>query len=437
MPLTGLTQAGAAAGLRAVARLRQRLHRHALTLPVGYFDGISSGTLVSRCIADTDQVRTLFGPGVLQLVSGGLTAALAFAVLTWIDWRLTLLVVVLLGLGTAGLMRGFGRLYPAFRSVGELQAALAGRLTEAFGCIRTVKTAGAERRETLALARQSHCLLRASVAAHRHVAWLGAAITFTSSGVSLALVVLGGQAVASGAMTLGDLVLCVFLVGLLSTPLVQVAAVSGEMGRAIAALARVREVLERPTERTSDRGRIPVRGVVGTVVFDRVSYRYGSGPVVLSDVSFVATMGSTTALVGPNGAGKSTVMSLLLGFDAPAAGHVLIDGRSLSVLRVADYRRHVGVVLQRDGIVDGTIGENIRYARPGATMSEFRWAVRTGAEFRGGCPRDTTRGWESGGSSFPVGSGSGSRSRGRSWLTPGSCYWTRPPRISTPRASGC
>jgi subfamily B ATP-binding cassette protein MsbA len=176
-------------------------------------------------------------------------------------------------------------------------------------------------------------------------------------------------------LTLGDLVLFVFLVGLVNAPLVEAAAMGADMGRAVTALGRVREVLSCPTERSADRLKAPVRAVVGTVTCDRVSYRYGLGPLVLRDVSFVAPAGSLTALVGPNGAGKSTLVGLLLGFDDPSDGRVLVDGRPLSMMRVGDYRRHLGAVLQRDQLLDGTIAENIRYGRPGASDPDFHRAA--------------------------------------------------------------
>jgi ABC-type bacteriocin/lantibiotic exporter with double-glycine peptidase domain len=268
----GVTQAGALAGQRAVARLRQRLYRHALRLPVSYFDRTPTGTLVSRVMGDAECVRTLFASGLLDLMSGALTAALAFGLLLWLDWRLTALVAVALVLGAAGLTRGFGSLHPAFRTVSDLQATLAGRLTEVLGGIRVVKTCAAERREGHTFARDNHRLLRASIGAHRHVAALAAAIALASGGVSLGLLVLGGQSVARGALTLGELALFVFLVGLLSNPLIQVAAVGTELGRAFAAVARIRDVLRLPTEARQTRGGLPVPRVVGAVTCKDVTY---------------------------------------------------------------------------------------------------------------------------------------------------------------------
>jgi ABC-type bacteriocin/lantibiotic exporter with double-glycine peptidase domain len=326
----GSAQAGALAGQRVVARLRQRLQRHILRLPVGLFDATPTGTLVSRVMTDTEHVHNLLGAGMLQLVSGGLTAVLALGVLCYLNWQLTAVVGIALVVVTIGLTRGFDWMHPAFRDVSELQAALAGRLTETFGGILVVKTYAAERREAHRFARGTHRLLRTVLRANAGASALIAAIALATSGVGLVLLVLGGQAVAAGAMTLGDLAMFVFLVGLLSTPLIQVAAIGSELGRALAALTRIREVLALPTEEARDRGKRPVPAVGGAVVFDNVSYAYVPGQPVLTDVSFEAPAGSITALIGPNGAGKSTLLGLLLGFADPTSGRILIDGQPLA-----------------------------------------------------------------------------------------------------------
>jgi ABC-type multidrug transport system fused ATPase/permease subunit len=371
----GATQAASVAGLRSTARLRRRLQVHLLALPVGYFDATPTGSLVARCLSDSDQVRLLLGPALIRFVSGGITASCAFAILLWLEWRLAVFAALILAVAVVGLSRGFAALHPAFRLVAQGQAGLGARLTELLSGIRVMKAANAERGEALALTRENHELLRVSVRAYRHAAALTAATALAAGGVSISLLVLGGQAVARGALTLGDLALFVFLVGLVYVPLLEGAAMGADMGRAVAALGRIREVLSRPTERSADRSKRRLRAIVGTVAFDSVSYRYGCGPLVLRDVSFVAQQGTMTALVGPNGAGKSTVAGLLLGFDEPSIGKVLVDGRPLSGLRVGDYRRHIGVVLQRDHLLDGTIAENIRYGRSSASSRDFHRAT--------------------------------------------------------------
>lgn len=373
----GAAQAGAVAGHRAVARLRQRLQRHVLRLPVAYFDAAPTGTVVSRVLADTDHVRQIFGAGVVQLVSGGLTAVLAFVMLSYLNWQLTIVVAAILGLVALALGRAFARLHPAFHGASEGLAGLAGRLTERLTGIRVVKAHAAERHEAHGFAKSTHEVLRTSLRAATGVSALIGAIALATGGVSLVLLVFGGQAVAAGAMTLGDLALFVFLVGLLGTPVIQAAALGGEVGRALAAFGRIREVLALAPEEPRSRRKLPVPEVVGEVRFEDVSYAYTPGRLVLRDVNLHAPPGSMTALVGVNGAGKSTMLRLLMAFDEPTSGRILIDGRPLAGLSRRELRRNYGVVLQSDALLfSGTVEQNIRYGRSAATLSEVLWSAR-------------------------------------------------------------
>jgi ABC-type multidrug transport system fused ATPase/permease subunit len=186
----------------------------------------------------------------------------------------------------------------------------------------------------------------------------------------------GAHSVAGGAMTLGDLALFVVLAGMLSTPVVQAAAIGSDLGRALTALGRIAEIMGVPAENPGGVRSLPALSRAARVVFDDVSYAYQPGRPVLRGVSFSAMPGTITALTGPNGAGKSTLLRLLMGLDSPSTGRILLDGHSLGELRLAEYRRSLGVVLQQSELFDGTIGENIRYGRPGASAAEFCRAAR-------------------------------------------------------------
>jgi subfamily B ATP-binding cassette protein MsbA len=372
----GAAQATAVIGQRAMVRLQRRLHRHALHLPVRYFDRTPTGSLISRFTVDAEHVGALFGTGSLQLVSAAFTATIAFAVLLWLDWRLTAFVGVALVLVAIGLSRGFAGVHRAFSGLSELHASLAGRLTEVFGGIRVVKVCAAERREALAYVRDNHRVLRASIDAHHRVARLAATIVIAGGWVSLGVLILGSQVVAHGALSMGDLTLFVLLVGLLTTPVIQVAAVGADLGRGLAALGRIRTVLAVPTEKAPPNWKLPKPSISGSVVCDDVTYAYIPGHPVLRHVSLFAPEGATIAILGANGAGKSTLLSLLAGFDDPTSGQILIDGHPLPTLDRLAYRRRLGIVLQRDQLIDGTIADNIRYARPAASIAEFRRAAR-------------------------------------------------------------
>ncbi len=372
----GAAQFGTLGGQRVVTRLRQRLQQHTMRLPVRFFDSQQSGSLVSRIIADTEQIRGLLGSGMLQLVSGILSGVFAFAVLSYINWRLAVLISAMVLVGVLGLTRLLRGIHPAFHAAANLQGALAGRLTQVLGGILVVKTCAAERREAHLFTRDTHRLFRASVEASRQVSSVIAAIALAIGGVSLVLLVLGGQAVAAGAMSLGDLALFVVLAGLLSSPVLQTAAIGSEVGQALAALARIGEVLNLPTENAGGFRNLPGPSRAAGIVFDDVSYAYQSGRPVLRSVSFSALPGTVTALTGPNGAGKTTLLALLMGLDSPSSGRILVDGLPIGEIRLPEYRRCLGVVLQQNHLFDGTIGENIRYGRPAASPAEFQRAAR-------------------------------------------------------------
>ena len=154
----------------------------------------------------------------------------------------------------------------------------------------------------------------------------------------------------------------------------QIASVGTQVSEAFAGLDRIREI--RDTTIEDETAGASVDSVVGAVVFDDVSFAYTDGLPVLKRVSFQAPAGSTTALVGPSGSGKSTLISLVMAFNHPDSGTILVDGRDLATLRIREYRSHLGVVLQDNFLFDGTIAENIRFSNPRATIAEVREAAR-------------------------------------------------------------
>jgi subfamily B ATP-binding cassette protein MsbA len=144
------------------------------------------------------------------------------------------------------------------------------------------------------------------------------------------------------------------------------------MSRALAGLDRLKQLHALPTEEQEDRHRAPVRRVIGVVEFADVSYAYTPEVPVLKHISLYAPPGSVTALVGPSGSGKTTLCKLLLAFDRPTHGRVLVDGCDIATLRRREYRRYLGVVLQENFLFDGTIADNIRYGRPNASLEQVK-----------------------------------------------------------------
>ena len=365
------------AAQREIMKVRRGLHRHVTRLPVRYFDSTRTGVLISRIMSDPDGLRNLLGNGLIQLVSSLMTAAFAFVVLLYLNWRLTAVTLVLLG-GFGGLMTlAFTRLRPIFRERAELNAQLTGSLAESLNGIRVVKAYRAEKREELAFARRIHGLFRNVAREVTLSSSVGAGAILIFSTIASLLFYLGGRAILSGAMSLGDFVMFVFFIGLLIAPVVRLADSATQLGEAFAGLDRLRELRAEASEDEADQAsRVPLPSILGDVELQDVSFEYAPGAPVLKNVSFRSRPGSTTALVGPSGAGKSTLIGLIMAFHRPQQGRVLVDGIDIASVRLQDYRSNLGVVLQDNFLFDGTIAENVAYSRPRASRADIERAGR-------------------------------------------------------------
>jgi subfamily B ATP-binding cassette protein MsbA len=372
----GLSQVVSIAAQGAITDMRKAVQIHVLRLPISYFDSTKTGILISRIMSDAEGVRNLVGTGIIQLVGGFLTAAIAMGVLIWLNWKLTIITVLIL-VGFGGMMAiAFKRLRPLFRERGAINAEVTGRLAETIGGIRIVKVYTAERRERLTFARGAHKLFRNVAKTITGTSAVGSGVAVITGLIGVLMILVGGRDVLAGRMTLGDMMMYVFFIGMVAAPLVQIASIGTQITEAFAGLDRIREIRDMTTEDEADASKARVPDVEGGVEFRDVWFEYNPGVSVLKDVSFHAKAGTTTALVGSSGGGKSTLVSLVMAFSRPKAGRILIDGRDLDTMRLHEYRDHVGVVLQDNFLFDGTVRENIAYSKPGATLNEVIAAAR-------------------------------------------------------------
>lgn len=361
---------------RTITEMRMRVEQHVVRLPISYFDSTKSGILISRIITDAEGIRNLVGTGLVQMVGSSVTGVLSLGVLLYLNWRLTIVLLVALAIAGSAMMLAFRKVRPIFRERGEIHAQVSGRLSETLGGIRVVKAYATEKREDLIFAKGIHRLLRNVASAITAVSAVSALSSVILGVAGAILLLMGGRAIAAGTMTVGDLVMYVFFTGLLAAPLISIATIGSQITEAFAGLDRIREILREATELEDDAGRGRVDQVRGEVAFENVSYHYREGVPVLREVSFSTPARTTTALVGTSGSGKSTLLSLVMAFAKPASGRVLIDGRDLATMRLHDYRSHLGIVLQDNFLFDGTVSENIRYGRPRATDDEVIAAAR-------------------------------------------------------------
>ncbi len=372
----GLSQILGVAAQRAITDMRKSIQSFVLHLPVSYFDSTKTGILISRIMTDAEGIRNLVGTGLVQLLGGLVTASIALGVLFWLNWKLTAISILVLALFGGGMAYAFAKLRPLFRERGKLNAEVTGRLAETLGGIRIVKAYRSERGERLVFARGAHGLFRNIATTMTGVSGVGAFAQLVIGAISVVMILVGGRAVLSQAMTLGQFVQYVFFVGLVALPLINIASIGTQITEAFAGLDRIYELRRMTTEDAEDAQRAPLGPVRGDVAFEHVTFAYKPGVPVLKDVSFQARAGSTTALVGSSGSGKSTLIGLVLAFNRPEKGRVLVDGRDLGTVPLADYRTQLGVVLQDNFLFDGTIGENIAFARPHATRQEIEAVAR-------------------------------------------------------------
>ena len=371
-----LSQVLGVAAQRAITEMRKRVMAHVSRLPIRYYDSTQTGMLISRIMTDAEGIRNLVGTGLAQLAGGLLTASIALVVLFYLNWRLTsvtLLVLVLFGVTMAV---GFSKLRPVFRERGKINAEVTGRLTETLGGIRIVKAYGVEKREQLVFAKGAHRLFRNVARAVTGVSAVTSVSALVVGVIGALMIVLGGRDLMNGAWTVGELLQFIVFTGIVIAPVIQISSIGTQITEAFAGLDRIREIMKMATEDQEDEDREALGGLTGEVRLDDVRFEYEPGVPVLKGVSLTAPPGTTTALVGSSGSGKSTLISLVMAFNRPTAGRVLVDGRDLESIRLRDYRARLGVVLQENFLFDGTIRANLSFANPHATLERIREVSR-------------------------------------------------------------
>lgn len=369
----------------AVRAVRTRLTAHLLRLPVAEYDLRRSGDLLSRVSADTTLLRNVLTTGVFDLVTGAVTVLGAAVVMALLDPLL---------LAAAGLGLGLGMLCSLIaarwiRPLSERAQARLGEMTSeverAVSAARTIRAAGAEERESRAIADRARLAYEAGVRVARVRAAVSPLSMLGTQGAFLLVLGVGGARVASGAIGVGDLIAFVLYVFYLVSPLTQAVNAYVQVQTGLGAASRIGEILAIPAEDLHGRGPAPDRavrtpangaaaegadGAPAAVEFDAVSFDYGAGPV-LDEVSFTAPHGGVTAIVGPSGAGKSTLLALVERFYDPRSGTIRADGVDVTELSRSQLRSKLAYVEQEAPVLAGTIRDNLLLATPDATREEL------------------------------------------------------------------
>ena len=370
-----LTHVLSTSAQRLIADMRVRVQQHIGRLPIRYYDSNKTGALVSRIMSDVEGVRNLVGTGLVEFIGGVFTAVIAFALLLKINATLTFVALGFIAVFGVVLLKAFGKIRPIFRERGKINAEVTGRLTESLGGVRVVKGFHAESREAAVFEGGAIRLFENVRRTLFATSVIGLASTLLMGVVSITVMVVGGRLLLGGAMTIGDFFAFTLYLGFMAAPVFQMVAIGTQLTEAFAGLDRMHEVLQEEPEDHDARRVVKLDRIRGHIRFDNVTFEYESGKPVLRQVTLDAVPGTSTALVGSSGSGKSTLIGLVAAFAKPVAGKVYVDGVDLSTVRLDSYRSQLGVVLQDNFLFDGTIRENIVFARPSATDEEILRAV--------------------------------------------------------------
>jgi ABC-type multidrug transport system fused ATPase/permease subunit len=366
-----LTQLLSKSAQKMITELRRQVQAHIGRLPISFYDTNKTGVLVSRIMSDVEGVRNLVGTGLVEFVGGLMTAVFALVYLIHASVLLTGVAASILLVFGFGISKAFSTIRPIFRARPKITAEVTGRLTESLGGVRVVKGYHAEEREEGIFAAGVQRLLDNVLKTLTATSLMSLSGATLLGVVSALMLELGGHKILNGSMTLGDWFAFNLFLGFLIAPVFQIVAIGTQITEAITGLERTREILNEKKEDEDPRRTVTMERINGQVVLENVSFSYESSKEVLHEVSFESQPGTVTALVGPSGAGKSTIIGLISAFYVPSGGRVLIDGIDLATVKLNSYRTQLGVVLQETFLFDGTIRENVAFARPEAGEEEI------------------------------------------------------------------
>jgi len=354
---------------KVIFDLRSDLYSHIQTLPLRWFDNRATGDLMTRILEDVTSVERVLIDGIEQGTVAVLQIIIVLAGMFYLSPKLTLV-----GLSPVPFLAGGALWYTLtahrrYRVQRRAASSMNSLLHDNLSGIRQIKSFVREGEEHTRFNKMSDELRRATLVVMRVWALYHPSMyLFGSLGVLL-VVAVGTQDILAGAIKLGDLGAFLLLAGFLYEPVGKLHQLNQLIQAGRAAGERVFEIIDEPAE--SQRGRKFEREVRGEIEFRDVSFTYGSELPALSNVSFHARPGETIALVGKTGAGKSTLINLLTRFYEFDEGEILIDGQSIQDLNIRELRQKIGMVTQESFLFNGTIRENLKMGKPGASDEEL------------------------------------------------------------------
>ena len=362
--------------VQVMLSLRRALYRRFMHLPLPRLWGMKTGGVLSRLTGDVDTTTGLLQMAVVSPSLSVIRLIVAIAILTSINWRLALTALAIIPGAMFISFTSSKRIRPIYRSIRKDSEAIDGRVGETFSGIRVVRAFGRERSELLAYLRGRHTILRKELFAGRRELLLWGGWDLLIGIVSVAIVWYGGSLNLRGGATVGDIMAFQWYTFLLLNPVWNIVNTFSELQRSLASMERVFEVLGEADDKPDRPGAIDAPETVSELRLDHVGFSYRDGHPVLDDINIRVPGGSVVALVGRSGAGKTTITDLVARFHDPTSGRILLNGTDLRDLRLRSYRHLLGIVQQDVFLFDGTVLENIGYARSDVTEDEILDASR-------------------------------------------------------------
>ena len=359
-----------------VGDLRSRLYDKLQSLDLGFFHDKQTGDLMSRVVNDTRDFELLYAHMIPEMITNVVTFVGVLVILLTINWRLALItcapipLILCSGVIFAKIVRPFFK--ASQKSMGELNA----QLQDSLSGLHEIQAFGQEKHESQRVREKNFDQVKAMLRALRASAIFHPSVEFLSSAGTVLVVFFGGMLAYRGQLSVADIVAFVLYLSLFYAPVSGLANLLESLQQSLAGAERVTLILDTPSviedsENAQDMGKAD-----GAVTFENVSFHYSNEVPVLKNVSFSCKPGTMVALVGPTGVGKTTATQLIPRFYDPVEGRILIDGKDIREVTLESLRKNISPVLQDTFLFNGTISENIGYARPDATQQEIEEAAK-------------------------------------------------------------
>ena len=361
---------------RITYTLRKDTFNHLVTLPVSFFDGTTTGDILSRISYDIDTINASLSNDVVQVVSSSVTIVGSLVMMLRLSPRLVLVFTVTIPLALLLASYLTHMVQPMFRARSRAAGELNGYVEEMISGQKTLRAYTQEERVIQDMDVQNKKLVDAYYKTDYYASIMGPA-TNAINNLALALIsVFGAILYLHGSISIGSISAFVLYSRKFTGPIREIAEIYGELQSSLAAAERVFKVIDEPPEPADLESAAPLENAQGDVELSHVSFGYQKDQVILKDFSMKAPKGSLIAIVGPTGAGKTTFINLLMRFYDIDSGSILVDGRNISDITRKSLRLSYSMVLQDTWLFYGTIYENIAYGRPDATMEQIREAAR-------------------------------------------------------------